>query len=315
MTSSPGGPALRPTPLYRATALLAVCALTVGAAGCGLRIGDAAPQALPTASEQEATRDALARHTVLLSSTAASMLAAFPDDPSAPVASALVADTAVQLEALGGVWEPYATAVPTTYPTASPVATAADGATQEALAEVLSQGVVQAREAALAATQADRASLYAAVAVSWSVRLAALSPGSVSPAARSTDLASPLPGDLLRAYDATRYALEEVAARSEGDTRALAHAQSQAADDLVNASLAAGGEDTRLAAYEEPAAEGDAGPDLTWARHVWLQVAGAEVTAVGTATGQARAEYLDAAVYAALTATDWGAEISALPGH
>ena len=47
VTSSPGGPALRPTPLYRATALLAVCALTVGAAGCGLRIGDAAPQTLP----------------------------------------------------------------------------------------------------------------------------------------------------------------------------------------------------------------------------------------------------------------------------
>ncbi|MCL3778582.1 MULTISPECIES: hypothetical protein [unclassified Actinomyces] len=315
MTRIPAGPAGRPTTLRRAAALLTVCALAAGATGCGLRIGEAVPRSLPSASEQESVRDALARRTVLVSSTASSLLAASPEDPAAGTASALVEDTAVQLEALGGVWQPYATPVPTTYPTASPVATAATGASRDALVQVLQEGAAQARQAALDATGAEDASLYGAVAVSWSVALAALEPGSVSAVGRDVLLTEPLPGDLLQAYDAARYALEEVAARSDEEPRARAQDQAAAADDLVNASLALGGEDTRLPAYAAPAAEDGASAEVTWARQVWLRLADAEVVAVGATTGQARAEALDAAVDAALTAVAWGAGVSALPGY
>ncbi|WP_167202899.1 DUF4439 domain-containing protein [Actinomyces respiraculi] len=315
MTSPPTAPARRPTTLHRTTALLTVCALAVGVSGCDLRIGESVPLTLPSASEQESVRDALARRTVFVSSTASSFLTAFPEDPDTAVASTLVADTAVQLEALGGVWEPYATPVPTTYPTASPVATAAAGASRDALVQALEEGTAQARQAALAATDADEASLYGAMAVSWSVALEALVPGSVDVVGRDALLTEPLPGDLLQAYDGARYALEEVAARSDEETRARAQTQAAAADDLVNASLALGGEDARLPAYAEPTAEDGASAEVTWARQVWLRLVDAEVVAVGTTTGQARTEALDAALDAALTAIAWGAEITALPGY
>ncbi|MGK2349297.1 hypothetical protein [Actinomyces sp. W5033] len=315
MTSIPTGPADRLTPLGRTAALLAVCALAVGTTGCGLRIGEAAPRTLPSASEQESVRDGLARRTVLVASTASSFLAAFPEDPAAGIASALVTDTAVQLEALGGVWEPYTAPVPSTFPTASPVATAAAGASRDALVEALTAGAAQAREACLTAAQAQEASLYAAVAVSWSVALEALEPGTAGAEGRATPTSEPLPGALLQAYDAARYALEEVAARGDEETRSRAQAQAAGADDLVNASVALGGEDTRLAAYAAPGAQDGASAEVTWARQVWLRVADAEVVAVSTTTGRARAEALDAAVAAALTAVSWGADVSALPGH
>lgn len=316
MTPVPTAPSDRPTPLRRTTALLAVCALAVAVGGCELRIGESAPLTLPSASEQESVRDALARRTVLVSSTASSFLAAFPEDPAASAASTLVTDTAVQLEALGGVWEPYATSVPTTYPTVSPVATASAGASLSELIQALEQGTAQARQAALAATDAHEASLYGAVAVSWSVTLEALDPGAVDGVGRDALLTEPLPGGLLQAYDGARYALEEVAARSDDETHTRAQAQAAAADDLVNASLALGGEDTRLSAYAAPSAEGGASAEVTWARQVWLRLVDAEVVAVGTTTGQARAAALDAAVDAALTAIAWGADgVSALPGY
>lgn len=305
--------------LRRAGALVLVAALASTGA-CSLRIGSSEPDPLPTMSQEQSTRDSLARDAVLIASAAASVAegGGGADDATRTRAAALAKAVEEQDEALGGVWEPWASAPPTDYPTATPLATASPGSGTDELVGALAQGVTRARKAALAATDAGTAALYASVTVSWSAALVALSPDDEAVVASARDAASmtePLSGERLVAYDAARYAMEEVAARASGDDRTRAAADSKVAGDVVTASVALGGTDSRLAAYAEPEASGGASADVTWARQVWTDVVEAEVAGIGTDSGDAREASLDAAVDAAERAAAWGASAAALPGY
>ena len=303
----------------RRTGAIGLAALLVATGGCSLRVGSSAPDALPTMSQAESTREALARDAVLISSEASSVAdgGGAADDDVRSRAAALAKAAEEQGQALGGVWEPWASAPPKGYPTATPVATASVGSGTAELVDALEQGVGRARKAALAATDADAASLYASITVSWSAALAALFPDDKAVVAAPRDASSmteALSGERLLTYDAARYAMEEVAARTSGDDRTRAVADSKAAGDVVTASVALGGADTRLAAYAGPAAVDGASADVTWARQAWTDVVDAEVAGIGSDSGKARETALDAAVDAAERAAAWGASTPALPG-
>lgn len=301
----------------RSVAVVAVVAALCATGACGLRFGEGSPASLPTASASETVRDALARQTVLISTTATAIVASGAEaDPAAVQDVADAAD--VQLQALGGVWDPWSTPVPTRYPTASPVVTAAPTADREDLVAALGQGVQMARDSAAEAGDATTARLYAALAVAWTLELDTLSPESVEVTGRdAASMTEPLPGDLLVAYDAARYAMEEVGARAGDGKRDRAVADSAQAGGLVSASLALGGEDTRLAAYAAPgdATGAQADIDVAWAQQVWLTVRDTELASVGAKGGEATLEAIDAAVDAGARATAWGAATEPLPGH
>ncbi|MCR2053168.1 Tat pathway signal protein [Actinomyces bowdenii] len=326
----------RPARLLRAAGAAALATALVASGGCGLRLGEGSPASLETAPQAEVTRDSLARQAVLISSTAE--VVASGDQGSGAVPAQLQADAHNQAQALGGVWEPWATAVPTTYPTATPIATAAPDATGDDLRAALEQGVGMAREAALSAGSAQEAQLYAALAVSWGVYLDEVSPGALqgvprsgegqdqqappSPAtagASSSPGGTALGGPLLALYDAARYACEEVGARAEDEgVREQAIADARTATIVVNASIAAGGQDARLAAYAPPERAAQAGdPDRAWAASAWSDVATAEVHQVGEsqASTPERRAAVEAAIDAGLRAADWGAQLPALPGY
>ena len=310
-------PAPRPAPLPRRRLLVtgahvAAAVLAVAGAGaCGLTHSTSALQSLPTPSPAEARRDALARRASLIASTAQVVAAA---DPSATTAGT-AAQT--QLDALGGVWQPWATAVPTSYPTASPVAGAADDATAADLVAALADGADQARTACGEETGETAARLYASLAVAWSLEALRLDPSAVPATGRdAAAMTAPLPGQTLLAYDAVRYAMEVIAARAVDAARASAVADAAVAKAIVNASVALGGTDTRLAAYAPPAeADADASLDTTWARRAWTAVVDAEIAGVGGAGGAASTAAVDAALDAAVRARAWGAPVDdALPG-
>ena len=310
-------PAPRPAPLPRRRLLVtgahvAAAVLAVAGAGaCGLTHSASALQSLPTPSPAEARRDALARRASLIASTAQVVAAA---DPSATTAGT-AAQT--QLDALGGVWQPWATAVPTSYPTASPVASAAADATAADLVVALADGADQARTACGEETGDAAARLYASLAVAWSLEALLLDSGAVSATDRdAAAMTAPLPGQTLLAYDAVRYAMEVIAARAVDAARASAVADAAVAKAIVNASVALGGTDTRLAAYAPPAeADADASLDTTWARRAWPAVVDAEIAGGGGAGGVASTAAVDAALDAAVRARAWGAPVDdALPG-
>lgn len=328
-TSSPAAPgACRRRRRLPAAAL--ACALVLAAGACTLRIGPETPDALPSASQAEAQRDALARQTALIASTARAVAQSTGQEE----ASALQTTTAAQLEALGGVWEPWPSGAPSGYPTASPVATADASAGTQDLVSALTDGVSAARAAALEAQDPRQACLYAALAVSWSVSLEALSPGAVERVPRTpSTLGSPLPGTVLVAYDAARYALEDVSARASGDIRTSNRQEAAKLRAVVDVSLSLGGRDGRRPSYARPAASDGVDADTAWAQQVWTDIAAAEVASIGdgsavtapaaslapagasASTGpQGRQAALDAAVDAALHARAWGAPAPVLPG-
>lgn len=327
---SPRGPRMRAA---RRLGALALAAALVACGGCGLRLGEGSPASLETAPQAEAVRDSLARQALLISSTAQVI-----SQEGGQVPAGLPSSAEAQAQALGGVWEPWATAVPTTYPTATPLATAQSGASPADLSAALEQGADAARQAAASAQSAQDAQLYTALAVSWSVSLEQVSPGSASGVPRRGDgtggsessgasagssgsassgaprTGEAISGQLLAVYDAARYACEEVGARSQDDAvRELAIQDARTATLVVNASIAAGGEDTRLPAY----APAEGADDATWAGSTWADVATTEVqeTALAQASTPQRQAAVEAAVDAGLRAHAWGAQLPALPGY
>lgn len=312
--STPVGPLPRRVLLRRAGALTAAVALT---AACGVRLGEGSPASLPTVSAPEAVRDALARQATLIGSTA--QVVARSGAQQATQAEAVAAAAQTQLEAMGGVWDPWATPVPTTYQTVSPAPSAAADADVDDLVSALIDGLGQAREAAAACEDAATARLYAALAVAWSLQARTLNEDAVETSGRDASaLAGALPGELLAAYDAARYALEEVAARSTDEARTRAEADVAYAKAIVSASVALDGEDARLAAYAAPTEPADSATslDVTWARQVWLRVEETELAQVAAAGGEATGSAIDAALYAAERARAWGAAADdPLPGY
>lgn len=303
--------------LRRAGAFTLVVAVAATSA-CSLRVGEGSPASLPTVPAQQAVRDSLARQAALIASTAQVVSASAAVEQSATIET-IVANAATQLEALGGVWDPWATPVPTTYQTVAPVPSAAADADTADLVTALTDGASLARGAAAACDESATARLYAALAVAWSLEAARLDGQAVVAAGRdAAALPAALPGDLLAAYDAARYALEEVGARASDAARARAEVDAAYAKALVGASVALGGEDTRLAAYAAPteAADQATSLDVTWAQQVWLRVEETELAGVTEAGGKATETAIDAALDAALRARAWGAATNdPLPGY
>lgn len=318
MRPSPLSPAAAPIPgshhgIPRRTLGVVVLVAAAGTlAGCGIRVGKGSPASLPDQSAEEAARDALARRAVLIGSTAQVRPEAGGKDSEA--ASAIVDIASAQVTGLGGVWEPWATAVPTDYPTATPVATAATTAAAEDLVTVLTEGVAQARTAVLSAGSAA-VGLYGALAASWTACLSLLGTEVEGTPRDATEMTEPVSDALLLAYDAARYAMESVGARAEGMARTRAVADAAVARATVDRSLELGSKDDRLSAYAEPTAQDGASADATWAREVWLDVCENEIAGLSTLTGDARGTAVDAACDAVLRARAWGADAPALPGY
>jgi len=304
--------------LLRRAGVLALTAAVAATGACGLRVGGGSPASLPTASAQEAVRDSLARQATLIGSTA-DVVARSQDAEQSALTDAIAASAATQLEALGGVWDPWATPVPTTYETVAPLPSAAADADTTDLTAALVDGAAMAREAAAACDDPGTARLYASLAVAWSLQGLRLDGTAMEVSGRdAAAVTEALPGELLAAYDAARYALEEVGARSTGASRSRAAADAGYAKAVVSAAVAAGSEDTRLAAYAAPtqAADSATSIDVTWARQVWLRVEKTELAGVVASGGDATEAAIDAALDAALRARAWGANVDApLPGY
>ncbi|WP_244936736.1 Tat pathway signal protein [Actinomyces qiguomingii] len=292
--------------------------MTSATGACGLRVGEGSPASLPTAPPHEVVRDGLARQAALIASIAQVVSDSGTAQPSAPV-DAIAASAATQLNALGGVWDPWATPVPTSYQTVPPVPSAAADVSTADLTTALTDGTALAREAAAACADDDAARLYAALAVAWSLEATRLDAAAVAVSGRDASaLTEALPGDLLSAYDAARYASEEIAARSTGANHTRALADVAYAKAVVSASVALGGQDTRLAAYAAPTARADDSTSLevTWARQVWQRVEETELAGVRAAGANATEITVDAALEAALRARAWGAAVDdPLPGY
>ncbi|WP_309323055.1 Tat pathway signal protein [Actinomyces stomatis] len=308
--------------LTRRTAVLAVgTALTAALGGCGLRLGKGSPASLPSASAAETTRDGLARQAALISSTAGVVAQAGGGDATTAALAEGVKQTAdAQLETLGGVWQPWPSQVPSSYPTVAPVPSASAGASAQDLATALADGSTLARRAAIAAASEQDARLFTSLTVAWSLQHDLFKPPSSADTPRAeVAQGSKISSGLLTSYDAARYAMEELAARSDDPQRTRAIADAKAATSVVNAAVAAGTEDKRLSAYAAPSESTDpnVSTQVLWARQVWSNIVSSEVQEAGSAkaSSPAREAAVTGAVDAARRATAWGADFSSLPGY
>ena len=308
--------------MTRRTAVLALGAgLATTLGGCGLRLGKGSPASLPTASTAESARDGLARQATLISSTASVVSQASGTDATTAALAEGVKHTAdAQLETLGGVWEPWASQVPSSYPTVAPVPSPSADATTQDLAAALSDGSTMARRAAIGAASEQDARLFTSLTVAWSLQHSLfIQEGSEDTPRVDVAQGSKISAGLLTSYDAARYAMEEIAARSDEPQRKLATEDAKAATAVVNTAVAAGSEDARLAAYASPTESSDpsVSVQVSWARQVWSAVVSSEVQEAGSAKAStpAREAAVTGAVDAARRATAWGADFSSLPGY
>ena len=225
-----------------------------------------------------------------------------------------------QLETLGGVWQPWPTQVPSSYPTVAPVPSASAGASAQDLATALADGSTLARRAAITATSEQDARLFTSLTVAWSLQHDLFAPPSSADTPRvEVAQGSKISSGLLTSYDAARYAMEELAARSDDPQRTQAIADSKVATSVVNAAVAAGTEDKRLSAYVAPTESTDpnVSTQVLWARQVWSNIVSGEVQEAGSAkaSSPAREAAVTGAVDAARRATAWGTDFSSLPGY
>ncbi|WP_194949067.1 DUF4439 domain-containing protein [Actinomyces trachealis] len=305
-----------PQGLSRRALVSALAATAVlGASGCEIRLGAKPVPVVPTLDPAESARDALARQAIVISTTA-SAAARTGSEPVHQLAGQIKNWAASQEQTLGGVWQPWptATALPSFFPTAAPVVTAAADAGIEDLVSCLSAGVDLARSSCEQADAPEAARSYASLAVSWTLWLQRLSPDSLEERGRDlAKLTAPLPKELLLAYDSTRFTLQTVAARSVDADRERASADAQAADAVVRASIALGGDDPREPTYTPPQVAADGLQEKAWAREAEMGLMLAEITAVSSFEGAARTQAIDGAVDAALRARRWGAAPSEDP--
>jgi len=162
--------------------------------------------------------------------------------------------------------------------------------------------------------------LLTSLTVAWSLQHDLFQPPSSADKSRvEVAQGSKISSGLLTSYDAARYAMEALAARSDDSQRTRAVADAKAATSVVNAAVAAGSEDKRLGAYAAPSESTDpsVSTQVLWARQVWSNVVSAEVQEAGSAkaSSPAREAAVTGAVDAARRATAWGADFSSLPGY
>ena len=260
----------------RAMVLAVGTAVTAALSGCGLRLGKGSPASLPSASAAETARDGLARQAALISSTAGVVAQAGGGDATTAALAEGVKQTAdAQLETLGGVWQPWPSQVPSAYPTVAPVPSASAGASAQDLAAALADGSTLARRAAIAAASEQDARLFTSLTVAWSLQHDLFEPPSSADKPRvEVAQGSKISSGLLTSYDAARYAMEELAARSDDSERTRAIADAKAATAVVNAAVAAGSEDKRMSAYAPPSESTDpsVSTQVLWARQVWSAI-------------------------------------------
>ncbi|MFH5822507.1 hypothetical protein [Georgenia sp. AZ-5] len=251
---------------WRAVAGVAVLAATL--AGCGAVRLDTPPAEPPRPDAVEVQR----QEEAILSAAIADV--ARITDAGADVAGVLarVAGNAeAHAGALGGVWEPWPGGAPEGARTPEPVETPSATATPEGVLGLLVQGAASAREAALTSTDDDLAAALAAVSLSRADdarRLAAaLGVSADLPAGAPLTPEALLthgPGEAtVRLLDSARFAVETVAARTDGAARERAWERAEHLQALVDAALAAGAPDERSAAYDLGlvAQNAAAGPD------------------------------------------------------
>ena len=218
------------------------------------------------------------------------------------------------------MWQPWPSQVPSSYPTVAPVPSASAGASAQDLATALADGSTMARRAAIGTASEQDARLFTSLTVAWSLQHDLFAQAGSADTPR-VDVAqgSKISAGLLTSYDAARYAMEEIAARSDEPQRKQATEDAKAATAVVNTAVAAGSEDARLAAYASPTESSDpsVSAQVSWARQVWSAVVSSEVQEAGSAKAStpAREAAVTGAVDAARRATAWGADFSSLPGY
>ena len=241
-------------------------------------------------------------------------------DLAAALAEGVKQTADAQFETLGGVWQPWPSQVPSAYPTVAPVPSASAGASAQDLATALADGSTLARRAAIAAASEQDARLFTSLTVAWSLQHDLFQPPSSADKPRvEVAQGAKISSGLLTSYDAARYAMEELAARSDDSQRTRAIADAKAATSVVNAAVAAGSEDKRMSAYAPPSESTDpnVSTQVLWARQVWSAIVTSEVQEAGSAkaSSPAREAAVTGAVDAARRATAWGADFSSLPGY
>ncbi len=157
--------------------------------GCEIRLGSGSRASLPKRSDDELIRDSLARRTTLISSMA-SIVASSSDTRIAEIARSLKGHTSTQLQALGGVWDPWPSGAPSGYPTVDPEPTAQSTTNVETLMSELVDGALQARAACMTAPNANTARLYGSLAVSWAWVANWFNPANILTAPRFSELPS-----------------------------------------------------------------------------------------------------------------------------
>ena len=246
----------------RAAAALACAALL---AGCGVRL-DTPPPGAPSPDAIEALRQDEAVNAATIAQTVSQITAADPAVSAQLQAAA--ADAGAHAEALGGVWVAWPEGAPTGVATPE-VSTAAPVAEPGALdvLTLLRDGAASARTGALQADDDALAAALLAVSISRGQGAAGLSAAlgkddtasAGSPLTAEDLLEHGAGGPTLLVLDSARFALETVAARSQGVARTTAAGQADHLQDLVDAAIAAGAPDERMGAYDFGAQPGDGG--------------------------------------------------------
>lgn len=306
-------------PAVRRARALAACAGALLLAGCGVRL-ETPPPAEPVADAVEVARQDAAVDAARLATTATR---AAGEDRGTAELELVTQISREHLTALGGVWRAWPggapTDVPTTdVPTGPPVADPGPG---DVLA-LLTDAAGRAREDALATSDEPARAVLASVAVARdraAVRLAAAlgteaPPTAAAPLSTDALLARGVDGPTLLVLDQARYAYETVAARSDGDRRQEAAGRADHLQQLVDAAIAAGAPDGRLAVYDLPGATGPLSPEQAAAVDAEQRLLEHWIFSLGLAGAGARPALLDAAGYAAAQVERWGGTLPALPG-
>ncbi|WP_448071641.1 hypothetical protein [Georgenia yuyongxinii] len=318
--------------------VLAVAAAAALLAGCGAVRLDTPPPRPASPDAAEVTRQDEAVRAATIEQTVSEVTA---DGAVAAVLERVGAHAEAHTEVLGGVWSPWPEGAPkdvatpdvaTAAPTAEP--TAAD------VLALLTAGAAAAREAALTAGDDAAAAAMLAVSLSRSGDAAdlAAATGAEAPASSAAPLTPQAllergaDGPTVLVLDSARFALETVAARSDGTARAHAADRAAYLQGLVDAALAAGAPDTREGAYDlgvgEPgrdaagAGQGTDGeaadPALTTQQAIAVAAEDRLLRhwtfSLGLVGPDEREALIAAAEDAAAQVRDWGGRLPALPG-
>ncbi|GAA1623626.1 DUF4439 domain-containing protein [Georgenia ruanii] len=339
MHAFPAAPATTPSAPRRGTARrarrgrsvrAAAVALAAAAAlaGCGLVRFDTPPAEPASPSAAEVLRQDEAVRADRLAATVAEITAA---PGVAPVLERVGAHARAHVDALGGVWVAWPEGAPEGVATQAPPTAPPTGATGRDVLSELTAGAAGARAGALSTSDGHLAAALLAVAVSRAADAADLAAalGTQAPASTAAPMTPEALGTLkvdgadVQVLDAARFALETVAARTSGETRARAVRQVGELQGLVDAALAAGAPDERRGAYDlgmgEPAAGGSAASDTLGPEQAVAVAAEQRLLAHWTSVAAAappgqREAPVAAAEDAAAQLRAWGGQLPALPG-